>query len=93
METIKEIQVKETHLATLEQLLKDNNWSLIVGEGINDGLYCNGFKSISVHNSYEGFVMSILYNQKLLKKVYDIEEIMSDALFVYFIQEYYENAV
>lgn len=77
-------------MQSLDQLFKDNNWSMIVGESINDCLMCDGLKSITVHNNENGFVMSVMFNQKLLKKFYSVEETISDALLTYFIQEYYE---
>jgi len=75
-------------LSMLEKLLIDNAWVLIVGDGIHDGLYSNGLKSITSHNKPDGYVMSVLFNGKVLKKFYDLEEAISDALLVYFITEY-----
>jgi hypothetical protein len=80
----------DERLAILEKLLVDNAWVIIAGVGIHDGLYCNGLKSISVHNNEERFILSVMHDNKVLKKFYDIEDVLSDALLTYFIQEYYE---
>lgn len=83
-------QIIKADLASLEKLLIDNNWSLIAGEGINDGLYCNGLKSIIVHNKEEGFILSVMFNNNRLRKFFDIDDAISDALLIYFIREYHE---
>lgn len=80
----------DERLAKLEKLLVDNAWELIVGEGIHDGLYSNGNKSIISHNTPERFVLSVMYNNVLISKYKDIDQVLSDGLLIYFIQEYYE---
>lgn len=82
----------ETQMSSLEQLLVNNDWARIVGDSINDCLFCNGLKSITVHNNENGFVMSVLFDENLLKKFFNIEDVLNDALLIYFIQEYY-NAI
>jgi len=86
----KTIVATDQQLNILDKLFTDNNWTMVVGESIEDCLMCDGLKSITVHNNENGFVMSVMHNQKLLKKFYSIEEVLSDALLTYFIQEYYE---
>jgi hypothetical protein len=91
MNGIKTTGVTDLQLNSLDKLFKDNNWSMIVGETIEDCLLCDGLKSITVHNNENGFVMSVMYDQKLLKKFYSIDEALSDALLTYFIKEYYDE--
>lgn len=86
----KVIVATDQQLNVLDKLFTDNNWSMIVGESIEDCMLCDGLKSIIVHNNENGFVMSVMHNQMLLCKYYNIEEVLSDPLLTYFIKEYYE---
>ena len=80
----------DQQLNILDKLFTDNNWTMVVGESIEDCMMCDGLKSITVLHTEDKFVLSVLHNEKLLKKFYSIEEVLSDALLTYFIQEYYE---